>query len=313
MSATGQVWVTSSLGGYLSNPKLDKTIRHAAQPLQRFRQFVNVKGASGKKRGDTVQFNKVSNLATSGGTLVETATIPESNVVIRQGSLTITEYGIAVPYTGKLDALAEFDVSNETTVALRNDEAKVLDSAAGAQFKATKSRYACITSTSGTVTTNGTFGATATSQLNAFHVRKIVDQMAKWNVPFFDGENYVCIASIDMLRGIMDDDDWVAAAHYGDPSRIFKGEVGQFESVRFVRENNVLSNAVGSGSAFGEAVFFGADAVMEGVAIPEEIRAKESTDYGRSQGVAWYALLGYQLIWDHETDGETRAVYVGSL
>jgi len=47
---------------------------------------------------------------------------------------------------------------------------------------------------------------------------------------------------------------------------------------------------------------FGEDTVMEGVVIPEEIRAKIPTDYGRSKGVAYYALMGWGLVQTNATD-----------
>jgi len=90
------------------------------------------------------------------------------------------------------------------------------------------------------------------------------------------------------------------------------GEVGTYYETRFVRENNVLSNVLGTGSVFDEAVFFGNDAVREGVATLEEIRIKLATDYGRDQGIAWYALLGFQKVWDFSSDGETRIIHVTS-
>jgi hypothetical protein len=51
---------------------------------------------------------------------------------------------------------------------------------------------------------------------------------------------------------------------------------------------------------------------MEGVAIPEELREKVPTDYGRSQGIAWYALLGFQKIWNQQTDGSERIAHITS-
>jgi hypothetical protein len=54
-----QVWVTSSLGGYLANPWLSKQLRHRAQPIMKFVQFCNVKEAFGKSRGATALFDKV--------------------------------------------------------------------------------------------------------------------------------------------------------------------------------------------------------------------------------------------------------------
>lgn len=71
-----QEWVTTSLGGVLANATLSKKLRYAAQPLMRFRQWCTIKEAFGKGKSATLNFDKVSNLASSGGTLTETATIP---------------------------------------------------------------------------------------------------------------------------------------------------------------------------------------------------------------------------------------------
>ncbi len=50
----GQLWVTASTGGEMYSPKLSKKLRYQAQPLMKFRQFVDVKEALGKSSGDTV-------------------------------------------------------------------------------------------------------------------------------------------------------------------------------------------------------------------------------------------------------------------
>lgn len=50
----GQIWVTNSLGGYMYSDQLSKVLRHAVQPLCKFRQFADVKDAAiqGKGKGD---------------------------------------------------------------------------------------------------------------------------------------------------------------------------------------------------------------------------------------------------------------------
>ena len=59
-------------------------------------------------------------------------------------------------------------------------------------------------------------------------------------------------------------------------------------------------------------------AVREGVAVPEEIRVAIPTDFGRDQGIAWYALLGFQQVWSQsgilagQADGQTRIIVVQS-
>lgn len=313
----GQLWVTSSLGGYLGNRKLSRTIRHAAQPLMKFRQFCGIKEALGRNKNDLVFFDKISNVATQGGTLVETNTMPETQVTIQTGTIQVTERGNSVPFTGKLETLAEFDVDNIVTVALRNDEAKVLDSAVAGQFVLSQLKYACLTASSAgsfqTLTADATQGTTTSAvNFDMFHVKECVDKLLTLNVPRYDGENYICIASVNALRGIKNHSDWTDAAKYGDPERLFSGEVGRIESCRFIRETNFLSNARG-GSTFGEAVMFGGDAVMEAVALSEEIRAKIPTDYGRSKGVAWYGILGFTKIWDYTGDGETHIIHINSV
>jgi hypothetical protein len=56
----------------------------------------------------------------------------------------------------------------------------------------------------------------------------------------------------------------------------------------------------------------GADSIVEGVAIPEEVRVKIPVKYGRDKGIAWYALLGFKLVWSLTADKESHVVYVTS-
>ncbi|RLC40265.1 MAG: hypothetical protein DRH51_05875 [Candidatus Coatesbacteria bacterium] len=91
--ASQQLWVTDSLGGYLSNNRLSRQLRYAAQPLMVFRDHCDIEDAAGKNRGDIVYFDKISNISTAGGTLSETATIPRRNFTVKKGSLQLVEYG----------------------------------------------------------------------------------------------------------------------------------------------------------------------------------------------------------------------------
>jgi hypothetical protein len=75
---------------------------------------------------------------------------------------------------------------------------------------------------------------------------------------------------------------------------IMHGEMGRYEGIRFVEQTNVASE--GWTNSKSDAVFFfGADTVAEGIVIPEEIRGKIPSDYGRSKGVAWYYLGNFGL------------------
>ena len=319
----GQIWSVNATGGYLANAKLSKTIRHANQRNYKFRQFTRMEKAIGKGKGDTVDFNKVSNVQTAGGTISESARIPETNILLRRGQLVLEEYGNSIPYTGKLDALAEFSVDNLITKALRDDQAKVLDGAVATAFKSGDVFYTPTSASAGTWDVDGTVTTTATANLSLFHVKEIVDGMKTGilgsgnvanPVPPYDGGDFICIASVRALRGLKDDPDFEAVMKYADPSRLLTGEVGRIYGCRFIETNNTgaLSNGVGTSSVLGEAVFFGADPVIEAMAIPEEIRAKVPEDYGRSKGIAWYGLMGFERVWDYTTDSEEHIVFVTS-
>ena len=314
-----QLFGTNSLGGFFTNNELSLQLRIKAQPLKRFRQFVQIKGAKGARRGNKVYFDKLQNITTAASTsgLSETATIPESNFTINQGTLTITEYGNAIPFTNQLVALSELDVDNSVVQTLMNDMARTLDSVAGAQFQSSDLTYVCSLSNSVNITTNGTTSSTASSNLNGTNWRLICDDMRKKNIPFYDGQSYVVIASVQALSGFFSDTQtggFVDVTKYSDTlsEYLYRGEAGRYYMGRFVEETNLLSNAPGTTLTAGEAVAVGFDAVMEGVAIPEELREKVPTDYGRSQGIAWYAMLGFQKIWNQVTDGSERIAHITS-
>jgi len=306
-----QIWATSSLGGYLANTELSKQLRHASQPLMKFRQFVDPEPASGKGRGDTVLFDKISNISTAGGTLSETSTIPKRNFTILQGSLVVTEYGNAIPFTLKVQSLADIDVTPAIKTVLRNDMAKVLDSAAAAQFKTCEYKAACVNTATTTFSTSGTASATSTANMSDRNVRDIVDKMKTLNIPRYDGSNYICIASTNSIRGLYD--FFEAKAMQTTMKPLYNGEIGEYYGCRFIEETNVLKNTLGSGSVFGEAIFAGADAVREGIVVPEDIRIDLPKDFGRDQAIAWYYLGGFKIVWTYSTDSETRIIHVTSL
>jgi N4-gp56 family major capsid protein len=306
-----QLFSVNSLGGFFTNNELSTQVRYKAQTMQRFRQFCDTEMAAGAGRGEKVFFNKVSNISTGGGTLVETDTIPKRNYTITQGTLTLNEYGNSVPFTQKLRTLSEIQVPETVRTVLQNDMRVVLDSAAATQFK-TNDYIATITNTA--TTTFGTAAtalATAGANMSDKNVRDIVDRMKTLNIPKRDNDEYVCIASTNSIRGLYDFFESKAVSTTMAP--LYRGEVGSYYGCRFIEETNFLSNADGSNGLYGEAVFFGSDAVREGIAIPEEIRIAIPSDYGRDQGIAWYGLLGFQQTWDFSADGQTRIIVVDSL
>ena len=160
------------------------------QPLVKFRQFADVHDISqqGKKKGDTFTWDVVSDVATAGGVLIETNTMPETNFTITQGTLTITEAGNTVPYSGKLDNLSKFPVEDIIKKALKNDTVKAIDRLAWGQFNQTLLR---VIPTGGsaasavTLYTNGTVTGTNSVAYNNSHAKAITDAMKERNIPAY--------------------------------------------------------------------------------------------------------------------------------
>jgi N4-gp56 family major capsid protein len=310
----GQLWAVTTLGGYFYSRRLSQKLREAVQPMTKLRQFCDVKDANaqGQKKGDIFTWDVVMNVATQGTTLVETNVMPETNFTIAQATGTVYEYGNSVPYSGKLEALSQFEVRKTVMNALSNDAAKCLDSAAFAQFAATEMRVVGVGSGTNSYTYDTVATSSNTSALYKVNATMIRDTMAERNIPYYDGDAYVCVAHPTTLRSLKDELTSVNQYTETGYTKIINGEIGKFDNIRFVEQNIIakgsaltgawtagLAGATGSswaGTKSNWALFFGADTVMEGIAIPEETRAKIPTDYGRSKGVAWYALLGYKIV-----------------
>lgn len=304
-----QLYATSSLGGYYAVPQLSKEIRIIAQPMMKFRKYCKPMDLAGRNKGDKIYFNKNTNPTSLGGTISETSTIPKTGYTVAQSSLSMTEYGLAIPYTQKLQSLGEISIDDVVRTQLRNSMAKVLDSTAAAQFQAATLKMTIVnTATTSSATTAAT--ATSTANMSDKNVRDIVDKMKVLNIPKWDGTTYQCIASTNSLRGLYD--FFEPKAQQTNLSTLRAGSVGEYYGCMFEEETNVLSNTLGSGSIYGEAVFFGEDAVREGIAVGEEIRMNTPIDFGRDLALAWYYLGGFQIVWDYATDSTTRIIHVTS-
>jgi N4-gp56 family major capsid protein len=308
----GQVWGTNNLGGFLSSAKLSKVLRHAVKPMTKFRQLTQPEDAVGKNKGNKFQWDVFSRAATAGAALVETNAMPETNFVITQGELIITEYGNSVPYTGKLDNLSELPVKAIIQNVMKTDASETLDKAAYDQFNATPLVVSPTggTSTSAvTLVTNGTPTIVNNVALGKDHVKAIVDIMKERSIPTYMGNDYVAVGRPSAFRQLKNDLEELHKYVNDGFTMILAGEIGRYEGVRFVEQTNVAAESWTNGKS-SQVHFMGADRVAEGIAIPEEVRGKIPSDYGRSMGVAWYYLGGFGLV--HSDPVQARIVKWGS-
>jgi hypothetical protein len=144
------------------------------------------------------------------------------------------------------------------------------------------------------------------------------------NIPPYTANDYYAIARPLALRGLKNTLETLHQYTETGLEMIMNGEIGRYENTRFVEQTCIpvggaadsttfdpFSDSgdgwnVGSGTA-GDWVFvFGEDTICEAMHTPEEIRAKIPDDYGRSRGIAWYALLGYGIC--HTNTTQARIV-----
>ena len=321
----GQVWGTSSLGGYMYSLNLSKELRMALRPIVKFRQFADVKDAAhqGLNKGDTFHWNVYSTVSGAGAALTENTAIPEKNFTITQGTMTITEYGNSIPFTSKLDDLSEHPVKEIIHKVLKVDTAEVLDGLVADQIDTTPLRVvpagptADATSTTAVVlTTNGTAPSTNGVALGKDHIKAIVDVMKERNIPAYERDDYFCLAWPTTFRTLKNNLESINQYVESGFQLIRNGETGRYEGVRFVEQTYRAKGggATGMGTAAAAwtkglsdwAIFFGSDTVAEAVAIPEEIRGKIPSDYGRARGIAWYYLGGAGLV--HPVAAQARVV-----
>lgn len=312
--AVGMEWGTAARGGALTSETLSRQVRMQAQPKTRFRQLTRVEMALGAHNGDTVTFRKISNAEEEGRAIGEKERVPETQFGVSSGSISVREYSLAISYTWTLSLLAKLSVEDAIIINLMNDMVKVLDKAAAAQFRSADLVYTptgSYSNKSRTMSANGTPAATATRNVTMWDVKNIIDAMrAEYNMPAFDGNDYICVATSTFLRGLKDDPEWINAASYGNPELLFSGETGRAYGCRFIEENNALDANLSGG--LGEAIFIAWDAVMEIVAYAEEIQAKLSMEWGRDKALRWVWMGGFAKTWSHQTDGESRIIRVYS-
>jgi hypothetical protein len=311
MAGPGNLWVDDS--GVLYSPRLSAKLQFTAQPMFRFREYVDIKEAFGKQVGESVNWDKIANVTSFGGQVAETNTMPTTRQAITKGTLSVLEYGNAIPYTGKIEALSQQSLETIINKGLKDDMVKCLDGEVERQFNGTQLRYVGTTTVGGALTTNGTATATNTSAFNLFHAGTMADELRKRNVPGYESleGRYVCICSIEALRGLKSDMQGKHPAIPTNFSNLVNGGQFEYDNIVFVLDTfgtrftysssaKTATAKTWTGNASLDAYMFGADTVREAVAIPEQIRQKEVTDYGRSKGLAWYFLGGWQLEWSDE-------------
>ena len=308
-------WTYDAPTGVYKSHAMTKRLYEAAVADSAFMDHVQPVESFGRKQGESVTLTRVAAITEpTSGRLEESVRIPEDTYSISTTSLTVHEYGRAVPFTSLADDLSFFDIENSIQAKLREQMTLTMDTAAATAFKTAKIKYIPTGEASATIATAGTATTPALANLNMYHVEEIVDYLYDTlYCPKVAGGDYIGIFRTLGIRGLKRDPSWDQWHVYTDPAAKYNGEVGRIEGVRFITTNhsNALSKK-GTGSVLGEGVVFGADAVAMAEVLTPELRAAVPSDFGRSKAVAWYGILEFGIIWDTATAGQAKIIHVSS-
>lgn len=317
---SGQLWSVDVLGGFMYSDELSDKLRIELLPSVKFRQLCDARDGmdKGLNAGDLYNWNVYTRVQTGGGQLSETGPMPETNFKVRQAQLTVTEYGNSVPYTGKLNDLSRHPVEEIIKKVLKVDAKETMDGAAHAQFNLTGVTVSPTGGNSATAVTVEEGGCTITNAIamNKEHVKSIVDAAKERNIPPYINDDYYMIAWPTTFRPFKNSLEAISIYVETGFRHVMNGEIGRYENTRFLEQTHVAKGgAVDSvtwnfrtpdpwnGGVSDWAFFCGEDTVAEAIVIPEEIRGKIPTDYGRSRGIAWYYLGGFGIVHEGSAAG----------
>jgi N4-gp56 family major capsid protein len=292
----------------------------AAMPIMKWDQFTTRKTELGTQAGRVIQMPKF-NAIRRGGKLTEGVRLQTQAMSMSQSSITIDERGNALGFSELLLQTSFYDQLAAASLLLGRDMAIVLDSeirntaATGINTVFPNSKVART-------------GLVSTDYFDTDLIRDAVEVLEVGNAPKWGADHYICFLHPHQAGRLRRDADWISAAEYSGVEKIYTGEIGRFEDVRFV-STTVMPNgfnstvdpntgdfadigytaALANGSAGNQttiyqAIFFGQYAVGHATGLPVEMRDNGVEDYGREHGLAWYAIWGHGVL-------ETANIVIG--
>jgi len=267
-----------------------------------FDQAADVQPVAQAMPGTGVTFTIFNDVAAATSTLGETTDVTPVALSDSQVTVTLYEYGNAIVTTAKLRGTAFLDVDSAAANVIGYNAGDSMDKVV-ANVLAAGSNVAY----SGSAADRDE--VSANENLTANDVRKQVAALRKANVPTFNG-SYIGFIHPDVsydFRSATDASAWRTPANYVDPTGIYNGEIGLFESVRFIETPRapLFANAGdGSGSTgnidvyatliMGRQALAKAFSTQDGNgAMPKVVRGNVTDYLMRLQPMGWYWLGGY--------------------
>ena len=252
--------------------------------------------------GSSVKFTIFSELADAVATLAETTDLTPTTMADSQVEVTLAEYGNTINTTAKLRGTSFLDVDAVAANLIGYNAGSSIDTVVANVLKAaTNVIYGGGGST--TPTTNATVQAEDIIEAN--DVRIATAQLRGSKAQTFNGM-YMGFIHPDVsydLRRETGAASWRDPHNYVDTAQIYNGEIGAFESVRFIETPRAPLDLTGGSAStvdlyqtiiMGRQSLAKAHSITDGNgAYPKVVRGPVVDSLMRFNPVGWYWLGGY--------------------
>jgi len=295
----------ATAGGWQTNtvkPAWDLLFRTALNPLPTMRQFVDFRPSRPTHRGDSITEQLTQNHSEASITAAKTPLGEESDVSATQHpattSVTFTpnEYGFAEVRTLKLSNRSMVPIEPEIARAVADHCGKTVDELLQDQaVLGTQVYRAGGAGTTGALTT----GNTLTSDM----VRLAVTKLRAAGAGTRDGVFYAGVIHPNVsydLRKEAGAGGWRLPQEYNVGDKLYKGEIGEWEGVRFIENARTRkANDGASAATVYRSFILGHEALGESVVVEPELRFGPVVDrLGRFMPVGWYGDLAFKIFRD---------------
>lgn len=295
----------ATAGGWQTNtvkPAWDLLFRTALNPLPTMRQFVDVRPARPTHQGDSVTLQLTQNHSEATITAAKTPLGEESDVSATQHpattSVTFTpnEYGFAEVRTLKLSNRSMVPVEPEIARVVADHCGKTIDELLQDQaILGTQVYRGGGAGSTGALTT----GNTLTSDM----IRLSVTKLRAAGVGTKDGVYYAGVIHPNVsydLRKESGAGGWRLPQEYNVGDKLYKGEIGEWEGVRFIENARTRkANDGATAATVYRSFILGNEALGEAVVTEPELRFGPVVDrLGRFMPVGWYGDLAFKIFRD---------------
>jgi N4-gp56 family major capsid protein len=295
---------TSSLS--VDQTAFDRIAYFALRSELLFDQAADVQPTAQSMPGSAVTFTIFADLSAATSTLNEVTDVTPVALSDSQVTVTLAEYGNAVVTTAKLRGTSFLNVDTTAANIVGYNAGDSIDQIVREVLAGGTN---VVYGSGGSTTPSSRTTVAAEDIISADDVRKVVAQLRGANVATFNGA-YMGYIHPDVsydFRGANGAANWRDPHTYVDTANLYNGEIGQFESVRFIEtpRAKVFTNASdGSGSTGTVDVYcthvMGRQALAKAYSTtdgngstPKIVRGNVTDILMRLQPLGWYWLGGY--------------------